>query len=187
MNRKKMNVLFIPAFILMPSPYGPSAQAARQHIPSIGRPNKTGRHPAHAATRYRQAHLSSSPEPTGALHPPWLLRRGETRSKTPPGGRYARTHHPTGSVLAVSSGTLTLSSTPCRRARSRGSPRACARRTSSRASPSGSSSASCSTCPRRGDPSPAPRRLRPWHPRGAPAPSGRRGIRLPQAARSLRW
>lgn len=131
----------------------------------------------------------SSPQPTECSpNPPWLLRRGETRSKTPPGGRYARTHQPTRPVLAVSFGTLTLSSTPCcRRARSRGSPRACARRTSSRASPSGSSWASSSTFPRRGDPSPAPRRLRARQPRGAPAPSGRRGVRLPQAARSLRW
>ena len=178
-------MLLIPAFILMPSPYGPSAQAAHTIHPTQQNWQTSG--PRSNPLSISTSLLVFFPGTDRPLHPPWLLRRGETRRKTPPGGRYARAHHPTSPVLAISSGTLTLSSTPCRRARSRGSPRACARRTSSRASPSGSSSASCSTCPRRGDPSPAPRRLRPWHPRGAPAPSGRRGIRLPQAARSLRW
>jgi len=44
----------------MSSPYGPRLQVHKQRIPSIRRPNKTGRHSAHAATRYRQAHLFSA-------------------------------------------------------------------------------------------------------------------------------
>ena len=170
-------------------PYGPSAQAAHPIIHSTQQNWETsGPHSSNPLSTSASLFFSGTDR---LLHPPWLLRRGETRSKTPPGGRYAYAHAPPNGapVLAINSGnTLTLSSTPCcRRARNHGSPRACARRTSSRASPSGSSLASSSTFPRRGDPSPAPRRLRPPHPREAPAPSGRRGARLPQAARSLRW
>ncbi|PWZ09198.1 hypothetical protein Zm00014a_027945 [Zea mays] len=69
----KMNVLLIPAFILMPSP-AHAAQVHKQHIPSIRRNRtNTGRHPAHAATRYRQARLLPSPPtapPPSSMAPP---------------------------------------------------------------------------------------------------------------------
>lgn len=69
----KMNVLLIPAFILMPSP-AHAAQVHKQHIPSIRRNRtNTGRHPAHAATRYRQARLLLSPPtapPPSSMAPP---------------------------------------------------------------------------------------------------------------------
>lgn len=145
----KMNVLLIPAFILMPSP-AHAAQVHKQHIPSIRRNRtNTGRHPAHAATRYRQARLLPSPPtappPSSILHGSSAAAKPAAPEPHPEEG--TRTHRPTSPVPSVScvaepslsTLSLSLSSTPCRRARSRGSPRASARRTSSRASPSGSS------------------------------------------------
>jgi hypothetical protein len=140
----KMNVLLIPAFILMPSP-AHAAQVHKQHIPSIRRNRtNTGRHPAHAATRYRQARLLPSPPtapPPSSMAPPPRRNpphqnptRRKVRARTA-----QRAPSPPSAALRNPHSLLSLSSTPCRRARSRGSPRASARRTSSRASPSGSS------------------------------------------------
>jgi len=83
-----MDVLLIPAH---------TAQVHKQHIPSSIRPNKTERHPAHtAATRYRQAHLSSSPEPTDCsiLHGSSAAAKPAAKPH-PEEGTRTRTHHPT--------------------------------------------------------------------------------------------
>ena len=81
-------MLLIPAFILMPSPYGPSAQAAHTIHPTQQNWQTSG--PRSNPLSISTSLLVFFPGTDRPLHPPWLLRRGETRRKTPPGGRYAR-------------------------------------------------------------------------------------------------
>lgn len=100
----KMNVLLIPAFILMPSP-AHAAQVHKQHIPSIRRNRtNTGRHPAHAATRYRQARLLPSPPtappPSSILHGSSAAAKPAAPEPHPEEG--TRTHRPTSPVPSVS-------------------------------------------------------------------------------------
>jgi hypothetical protein len=100
----KMNVLLIPAFILMPS-LAHAAQVHKQHIPSIRRNRtNTGRHPAHAATRYRQARLLPSPPtappPSSILHGSSAAAKPAAPEPHPEEG--TRTHRPTSPVPSVS-------------------------------------------------------------------------------------